>query len=1014
MQHLSPTGKMRDFHHHLLLFLYLFLLSLYQASIASSLSTAPKAAHHRCRDDQRSAFAQLQENLKFPLSSSKAELWDLKTDCCSWEGVTCNDVGRATRLDLISAYDEYGDSISLKKPNLGMLFQNLSFLVELNLDYVNISAQGSNWCEVISHVLPNLRVLSLSSSGISGPLCSSLSKLHFLSELHLDSNSELSSIPPSFLANSSNLETLDLSNCGLNGSFPNNIFLLPKLQHIDLSENLLLSGQFPEFSLNSSIQSLLLKNTNFSGNIPLSISNLKSLKELDLGMCKFYGVIPPSLANLTQLETLDLSFNSFNGSIPPFQRDGVANLSFLFLEHNQLNGILYSSLFTLPSLQQLDLSSNQLSGKLDEFSDASSSLLTIELSNNNLSGSIPRSIFNLPSLIELDLQNNKFSGPLKLGDFKNQRDLVYLALSDVSVESDNSSLAYVQLATLYLPSCNLTEFPNFLKTQNSLTVLDLSNNRIQGYVPSWIWKTTLSTLYLSRNPVDFPKIPPFVKVNHSTPTYNEDGVSSFPMTLENLGMSSCNVTGSFPEFIKNQEKLVYLDLSDNKLGGQIPKWIWNMSLTYLNLSCNNFDFLDQFSNPISLPYSDTLITLDLHANQLPGSFPKAICNCSQLSLLDMSHNHLRSQIPDCLGKVPTLTVLNLQGNNFDSISSYAIASNLLSLKISDNKVEGKLPRSLANCSKLEVLDLGGNMIRDTFPVWLDKLPALKILVLQANKFYGPIGNRGTATTWPMLHVMDLSSNEFTGNLLKEFVQSLVGMQLTSNNESRARYVGDNYHINGYYKESVTITNKGRKMRMDRIITLFTCLDLSNNSFHGEIPEEIRILKSLIVLTLSHNNFLGQIPSSLSDLTELESLDLSSNHLSGEIPPQLSRLTFLAVMNLSYNHLEGRIPQGNQFLTFPSSSYEGNPRLCGPPLTRKCNPEVNEPATPPADHEDSWTEYILDWKIMGIGYASGIVIGFSVGYTILSEMRIKWFTDLIRLAGNKERWFNQGQRGLQSW
>ncbi|KAJ6725248.1 LEUCINE-RICH REPEAT RECEPTOR PROTEIN KINASE EMS1-LIKE [Salix viminalis] len=906
---------MRDFHHHLLLFLYLFLLSLHQVTLASSLSAAPKAVHHRCRDDQRSAFAQLQENLKFPESFSKAELWDLKTDCCSWEGVTCNDAGHATQLDLSFASGEDGDSVSLEKPNLGMLFQNLSFLVELHLDYVNISAQGSNWCEVISQVLPNLRVLSLSNSSLSGPLCSSLLKLHSLSELDLSQNPELSSISPSFLVNSSNLETLDLSYCGLNGSFPNNIFRFPKLQTIDLSENLLLSGQLPEFSLNSSIQSLSLKNTNFSGNIPLSISNLKSLNYLDLSRCKFYGVIPPSLANLTQLETLDLSFNSFNGSIPPFQRDGVANLAFLYLEHNQLNGVLNSSLFTLPSLQNLDLSSNQLGGQLDEFSDASSSLLMIELSNNNLSGSIPRSIFNLPSLIELNLLYNKFSGPLKLGDFKNQKDLTYLALSGVSVESDNRSLAYVQLATLYLPNCNLTEFPNFLKKQNRLTGLDLSNNRIQGYVPSWIWKTTLTTLYLSRNPVDFPKTPPFVKVNHSTPIYNEDGVSSFHIMLEDLRMSSCNITGSFPEFIRNQENLLYLDLSDNKLSGQIPKWIWNISLTYLNLSCNNFDFLDQFSTPISLPYSDTLVTLDLHANQLPGSFPKAICNCSQLSLLDMSHNQLGSQIPDCLGKIPTLMVLNLQANNFDSISSYAIPSNLLSLKISDNKVEGKLPSSLANCSKLEVLDLGGNMIRDTFPLWLEKLPALKILVLQSNKFYGPLGNRGSATIFPVLHVMDLSSNEFTGNLLEELVQSLAGMKVTTKNESRARYVGDNYNINGYYKESVTITNKGRKMLMDRIITLFTCLDLSQNRFHGEIPEEIRILKSLKALTLSQNNFNGQIPSSLGDLTELESLDLSSNQLSGEIPPQLSRLTFLAVMNLSYNQLEGRIPQGNQFDTF---------------------------------------------------------------------------------------------------
>jgi hypothetical protein len=245
----------------------------------------------------------------------------------------------------------------------------------------------------------------------------------------------------------------------------------------------------------------------------------------------------------------------------------------------------------------------------------------------------------------------------------------------------------------------------------------------------------------------------------------------------------------------------------------------------------------------------------------------------------MSHNHLRSQIPDCLGKVPTLTVLNLQGNNFDSISSYAIASNLLSLKISDNKVEGKLPRSLANCSKLEVLDLGGNMIRDTFPVWLEKLPALKILVLQANKFYGPIGNRGTATTWPMLHVMDLSSNEFTGNLLKEFVQSLGGMQLSSNNESRARYVGDNYHI----MESVTITNKGRKMHMDRILTLFTYLDLSDNKLGGQIPKWIWNM-SLIYLNLSCNNFdfLDQFsnPISLPYSDTLITLDLHANQLPG--------------------------------------------------------------------------------------------------------------------------------------
>ncbi|KAJ6893178.1 hypothetical protein NC652_027254 [Populus alba x Populus x berolinensis] len=92
----------------------------------------------------------------------------------------------------------------------------------------------------------------------------------------------------------------------------------------------------------------------------------------------------------------------------------------------------------------------------------------------------------------------------------------------------------------------------------------------------------------------------------------------------------------------------------------------------------------------------------------------------------------------------------------------------------------------------------------------------------------------------------------------------------------------NYPIFNYYKESVAIMNKGLEGRMERTVTVSPCPDLSENKFHGEIPEEIRDLK------LSHNNFLGQIPSSMMNLTGVESLDLSKNQLSAEIPPQLTK------------------------------------------------------------------------------------------------------------------------------
>ncbi|MFQ6651714.1 hypothetical protein Gotur_023924, partial [Gossypium turneri] len=80
--------------------------------------------------------------------------------------------------------------------------KNLRFLTELYLDSVDISTQSAKWCETTSLVLSNLRVLSLSNCGLKGPLCSSLSRLSFLSKLILDGN-PISHLPPNFLEISS-------------------------------------------------------------------------------------------------------------------------------------------------------------------------------------------------------------------------------------------------------------------------------------------------------------------------------------------------------------------------------------------------------------------------------------------------------------------------------------------------------------------------------------------------------------------------------------------------------------------------------------------------------------------------------------------------------------------------------------------------------------------------------------------------------------------------------------------
>ncbi|MFQ6628021.1 hypothetical protein Gotur_007839, partial [Gossypium turneri] len=673
--------------------------------------------------------------------------------------------------------------LKLENPNFKTLIKNLRFLTELYLDGVNISTQSTKWCETTSLVLSNLRVLSLSYCSLKGPLCSSLSRLSFLSKLILDGN-PISYLPPNFLEISSRLVSLSLKNCNLSGHFPIEILLPPKIQSIDISENEQLMGQLPEFPANNALQSLLLSYTNFSGKLPQSIGNLKFLTDLELYYCNFFGPIPSSIANLSHLVNLYLGWNKLSGSI-------------------------HSSLFTLPSLKSLSPGENQLVGKIDEFPNASSSLIQ-ELSN----------IFN----------------SMKLDMFVQLNNLRALLLNNISllIESDNGSLTFPQLEGLRLSSCNLIEFPEFIKRQDKLLYLDLSNNHIHGVVPNWLWKSNLSWVDLSFNMIDFPKQLPLSDANFS-----------FPM-LRRLDLASCNIS-AFPEFLKSLENLEYLELSNNKISGAIPNWVWKKSLRYLFLANNHLSSLDQLLPNQSSTSSQT-------------SFTRPICNLSQLRYFNASHNNLSGTIPNCLGKMNDLYLLDLQGNNFSGmIPKFSKATQLRFLKVSENRLEGKLPRSLAECTQLEVLDVENNKMNDTFPFWLEKLPYLTVLILRENRFYGQIKHR---FVFPTLDVLDIASNQFSGELSINFLQAT---------RLRSLKIGGN-------------KLEGKLSRSLANCKALEVLDLGNNMVHDTFPFWLEKLPSLKVLILRANRFYGTILEFNTErgFPKLRILDIGSNNFSGDL------------------------------------------------------------------------------------------------------------------------------------
>jgi len=941
-------------------------------------------------------------------------------------------ISRLTRLvtlDLSTSYP-FPPALKLENPNLNMLVQNLSELMELYLDLVNISAQGYEWCEALSSSLPNLRVLSMSGCYLSGPLNSSLLNLHSLSVIRLDNNN-FSGPVPEFFVDFKNLTSLCFSSSGLNGKFPEKIFQIPTLQKLDLTDNELLQGSLPEFPLNGSLKTLLLRYTRFAGTLPSSIGNLKMLSLIDLAGCNFSGEIPNSMANLTQLRNLDMSLNSFNGSIPSFsmsknliqivlsknnltgqiastQWEELLNLVTLDLSYNSLEGsipVSLFSLFSLPSLQKLVLRNNRFSGSLNEFSNVSSYLLeTFDLSYNNLKGPIPMFIFELRGLKRLLLSSNNFSGSLQLNMIQQLGNLWEMSLSHnnllIEYTGHGSSLSsFPQIITLSLASNKLKTFPDFLRNQSKLRDLDLSDNQIIGEIPNWIWKLpNLYTLNLS---------------------YNNLVTLDLPL----LHISSLSV----------------LDLHSNQLQGQllvVPPYA-----TYLDFSMNNFSFII----PVDIGNSLTsAYFFSFSSNKLHGSIPRSICSATNLIVLDLSNNFLSDTIPECLIAMSdtreaisgmedlTLGVLNLRSNNLTGSISDVFPSNcgLQTLDLNENQIEGKLPKSLANCKKLEVLDIGNNYIKDTFPCYLKNIIMLRVLVLRSNEFYGPVGCPGPNATWPKLQIIDLASNNFTGRLPTKYFSKWRAMVADVNN-AQSELIHHKFEalfVNVYYQDAVTIIGKGQPMELVKILTIFISLDFSCNNFEGPILEELGELKSLHILNLSHNAFTGQIPESLGKLTYLESLDLSSNELTGEIPVQLANgLIFLSVLNLSFNRLVGKIPQIKQFATFPKTSYEGNIGLCGFPMKKKCTHE--EPRSSPSTYEDTHSNSgsAIDWNFLsaelGFVFGFGIVVGPLMFwkrwricyYKLVDDIFFKMFPQLYIRIENYQRQARkkQGRRAYRN-
>jgi hypothetical protein len=282
--------------------------------------------------------------------------------------------------------------------------------------------------------------------------------------------------------------------------------------------------------------------------------------------------------------------------------------------------------------------------------------------------------------------------------------------------------------------------------------------------------------------------------------------------------------------------LQILDLSNNKLTGELPDCLWEMqALQFMDLSNNSFSGKIPEAPP---SHNCSLASLHLAGNSFTGEFPTVVGGCQELATVDIGNNRFYGDIPRWIGTfVPALKILRLSSNNFS----------------------GQIPPELSQLSQLQLLDLAHNGLTGLIPRELGDLASMKHPKINSStgSLDGSIYQDRIDIIW--------KGQDFT---FQRILELMTGIDLSGNSLSHC--IPDE------------LTNlQGLRF-----------LNLSRNRLSCGIPSSIGSLNVLESLDLSMNELSGAIPPGLSNMLSLNNLNLSSNNLSGTIPTgsQLQTLT----------------------------------------------------------------------------------------------------------------------------
>ncbi|KAB1669982.1 hypothetical protein ES319_1Z208300v1 [Gossypium barbadense] len=740
------------------------------------------------------------------------------------------------------------------------------------------------------------------------------------------------------------LKRLYLSGNAMGGNLENEGFgklssTLSNLEILDLSENYLNDSILLSLSELSSLRYLNLSSNKFEGSGHLRgfqlLSRLNNLETLDLSWNSLKNSILFHMRNLSSLKTLRLRRNQLKGRLDHIQGlNNLTNLKYLDLSDNSIESISNQdgTQWRLTNLEELDLSNNLFRNNTISFPQGLSSLKSLTLYNNSLQGSLDtKGLSNLTNLKKLDLRWNQIE-------------------SFQSFKDGDSKLELTHLEVLYLDYnlFNTSVFASLNKLSN-LKSLSINYNQLKGSI-------------------DTKDLEAFINLRELYMGYNE--LKDLVIHQENKGLRNLKVLFLYHAFTDGSIPLQNLVEAFSSVKA------FHLQYNYLNMTLATQE-LNVSSNVEELYFDGS--TLNTNILQSIGVFASlktlSLHDCGLIGPLPNHANHF--QIPLSFAPFANLSNLKvLSGDEnkmvmepsfYTSVPKFQLTSISLSKCITSQQLNLELPTFLYYQYDLRYVDLSHNNFSGTVPTWLlENNTKLEVLILMGNSFTGPLsfssalisnvssidisenklqGQIPTSicSTFPHLWRLFLSKNAFEGNipLCLSVMKDLSFLDLSnnqlygkvpeeliakgsltilrlSNNKLSGNVVPVVLNSNGVQNLYLDGNNFSGEMTNVDLSTFefpnsIREIDLSNNKLHGKLPRWIGNTSFLERLALSNSGFEGSIPMEFCKLNRLEFLDLSQNHLSGSIPSCFNP------PNIEHVHLHGNRLRGPLSLAFYNSS-----------------------------------------------------------------------------------------------